>query len=154
MPPHQQYSSQDNTYTQPQTPIPKPKPPALLPNPIANQRIHTMIARAETPQLHLLPVLDLLRIAIAPLHRHLAIGIRIHQHVERAVAVQLRQERHRRRDLPEDRLDLGLDLDLGLLDRRRGRRVRRRVLLVSGSPRRGFLRRRPREDLDLQARVS
>jgi hypothetical protein len=78
-----------------------------------------MIARTKTPQLHLLPILNLLRIAVPPLHRHLAIRIRINQHVERAVALQLRQERHRRRDLSEDGLDLRLDLGFRLLSGRR-----------------------------------
>lgn len=79
-----------------------------------------MIARAKTPQLHLLPILNLLSIAVTPLHRHLAIGIRVHQDVKRAIALQLRQECHRRRDLSEDGLDLRLDLDLGFLSRGRG----------------------------------
>ncbi len=77
-----------------------------------------MVTRTETPQLDLLPVLDLLRIAIAPLQRHLRVRISVDEDVERTIAVQHRQERHRRRDLPEDGLDLVLDLLLGLFGRR------------------------------------
>ena len=103
-----------------------------------------MITRTETPQLHLLAILDLLGVAVSPLHRHLAIGVRVHKHVERAVALQLRQERHRRRDLPEDGLDLGLDLGLGLLGRSwrtvtTGAGSRDVVLLVGGALGGGFL---------------
>lgn len=59
----------------------------LTTDPIANQRIHLMTIRAEAPQLDLLTAYNFLRIAVSPLHRHLGIRIRIHQHVERAVAV-------------------------------------------------------------------
>lgn len=69
-----------------------------------------MITRTKAPQLDLLPIANLLRVAITPLHRHFAIGIRIHQYIERALAVELWEEGHRRCDLSEDRLDLGLDL--------------------------------------------
>jgi len=69
-----------------------------------------MITRTKTPQLDLLPILDLLRIAVAPLQRHLGIRVRVDEDVERTVAVQHRQERHGRGDLSEDGLDLVLDL--------------------------------------------
>lgn len=91
-----------------------------------------MIIRTETPQLHFLPILNLLCIAITPLHWHLAISIRIHQHIERTIAIQLREKRHARCNLPEDRLDLGLDFWLGFLGGGSGWRVGGRgVFLVS-----------------------
>ena len=75
-----------------------------------------MIARAETPQLHLLPVFNLLGVAIAPLHRHLRVGVRVDQDVERAVArIELRKEGHGGGDLAENGLDLKLDVLLRLL---------------------------------------
>ena len=74
-----------------------------------------MIIRTKAPQLHLLPILNLLRIAISPLHWYFTIGIRIHQHIKRAIPIQLRQERNGSRDLAEDALDLGLDFWLGFL---------------------------------------
>ena len=133
----------------PRTPISKSL--ALFPNPITNQRIHAMITRTKTPQLHFLPILNLLRIAVPPLHRHLAIRIGVHQNIKRAVTLQLRQERHRRRDLPEDRLDLGLDLDLGLLGwGRRAAGLGDVVFLVDGALRGGFFGGGFREYLDLQ----
>ena len=100
-----------------------------------------MITRTKTPQLHLLPILNLLRIAVPPLHGHLAIRIRIHQHVERAVALQLRQECHRRRDLPEYGLDLCLDLGFRLFGgrSRRGAGLLDIVLFVDGALGGGFL---------------
>lgn len=105
----------------------------LSTDPIANQRINLMTIRTETPQLHLLRILDLLRIAIPPLHWYLAIRIRIHQHIKRAIAIQLRQKRHAGRDLAEHRLDLGLQLDFGLLGRRSRGVVGDGVLFVGGS---------------------
>lgn len=85
--------------------------------PIANQGIDPMITRTKAPQLDLLPILNLLRIAIAPLQRHLTIRIGVHEHVERAVAIQHRQEGHGCGDLSEDGLDLVLDLFFGFFDR-------------------------------------
>lgn len=73
-----------------------------------------MIVRAETPQLHLLAVLDLLRVAVAPFDGHLRISIGIDEDVEGAVPVENGKEGHRRRDLSEDCLDLFLDLFLCL----------------------------------------
>jgi len=73
-----------------------------------------MTIRAKTPQLHLLPILNLLRIAISPLQRHFAVGICIHQHVECAIcAIERGEEGHGGGDLAEERLDLGLDLGVG-----------------------------------------
>ena len=86
----------------------------LVGQPIADQRVDPVVARAEAAQLHALAVGDLLGVAVAPLDRHLAVGVGVDEHVEGAVAVELRQERHRRRDLAEDGGDLGLDLGLGL----------------------------------------
>ena len=75
-----------------------------------------MIARAETPQLHLLPILNLLGVAVPPLHRHLRVRVRVDQDVERAIArVELGEEGHRGCDLAEDGLDFELDLLFGFL---------------------------------------
>lgn len=75
-----------------------------------------MIARAETPQLHLFPIFYLLRVAISPFHRHIRVGIRVNQYVERAIArVELRKEGYGGGDLAEDGLDFKLDLLLRLL---------------------------------------
>lgn len=74
-----------------------------------------MIIRAETPQLHLLSILDLLGITVSPLDGDLRVRIRIHEHVERAIPVEDRQEGHRRCDLPENSLNLLLDLFLCLI---------------------------------------
>lgn len=74
-----------------------------------------MIVRAEAPQLHLLAVLDLLRVAVAPFDGHFRVSIGVDEDVEGAVPVENREEGHGRRDLSEDRLDLFLDLFLCLL---------------------------------------
>jgi hypothetical protein len=79
-----------------------------------------MITRTKTPQLHLLPILNLLRIAVSPLHRHLAVRIRIHQYIEGTITLQLRQESNGCRDLSEDGLDLGLDFCFGFFYGGRG----------------------------------
>lgn len=73
-----------------------------------------MRAGTKPPQLHPFPALNLLGVAVPPLHRHLRVGVGVHQHVEGAVAGQLREEGHRRGDLAEDGGDLGLDFLLGL----------------------------------------
>lgn len=81
------------------------------PQPVTNQRINPMTTRTETPQLHLLPAHNLPRITIAPLQRHLRVCIRVYQHVECALpCVELREKGHGGGNLPEDGLDLGLDL--------------------------------------------
>lgn len=75
-----------------------------------------MIARAETPQLHLLPIFYLLRVAVSPFHRHFRVCIGVDQDIESAVAgIELWKEGHRGCDLAEDRLDFKLDLLLRLL---------------------------------------
>lgn len=76
-----------------------------------------MTTRAKTPQLHPLAALNLLCVAVAPLERHLAVGVGVDEHVEGAVAVELREEGDARGDLAEDCLDLGLDLGFGLFFR-------------------------------------
>ena len=91
--------------------------------PITNKRVDPMVARAETSQLHLLPILNLLRVAISPFHRHFGVRICVDQDVERAIAgIELGQEGHGCCDLAEDGLDFELDLLLCLL-RDRLRRV-------------------------------
>jgi len=74
-----------------------------------------MITRTEAPKLHFLPILDLLRIAVAPLHWHIGVCIGVYQNVECTVTIELWEECDRGRDLPEDRLDFFLDLLFGLL---------------------------------------
>jgi len=56
-------------------------------SPIADHSIYPMIIRRETPQLHILRIPNLLRIAVAPFERDFAVGVRVDQDVERAVAV-------------------------------------------------------------------
>jgi hypothetical protein len=73
-----------------------------------------MITRSKTPQLNLLPILNLLRIAVAPLQRHVRVRIRVYENIECAVTVELRKKGHRGGDLPEDCLDFFLNLFLGL----------------------------------------
>lgn len=73
-----------------------------------------MIRSAKIPQLHLLPILNLLCIRISPFHWHLTVCIRIHQHIERAIAgVELWEESYGGGDLAEDGLDFELDLFFG-----------------------------------------
>lgn len=100
--------------------------------PVRNHGIDPMAIRREAPQLHFLGVFDLFGVAVAPLERHLAVGVRVDQHVEGAVAVEHWQEGDRRRDLPEQRLDLLLDLGLGFVGGGRGGGRWRGVFLVVG----------------------
>ena len=97
-----------------------------------------MITRTKTPQLHLLPIFNVLSIAISPLHWHLAICIGIHQYIERTIALQLRQECDRSCDLPEDRLDFGLDLGFCFLSWRCGNVVWGSVFFIGSFFGRGF----------------
>lgn len=76
-----------------------------------------MVARTEAPKLHLLPVLDLLGVTVAPLQRNLRVRVGIYKDIERAVSIQLRQESNRGSNLPKDGLDLVLDLFLRFLRR-------------------------------------
>ena len=57
-------------------------------SPIAHQRVDTVITRAETSQLDLFAILDLLGIAVAPLQRYFRIGIGVHEHVEGTISVE------------------------------------------------------------------
>ena len=79
-----------------------------------------MAPRAEPAELDSFRIRDILGVAVAPLHRHVRIGVGVHQHVERAGSIELRQERHGRGDLPEYRLDLSLDLGVGFIRLRGG----------------------------------
>jgi hypothetical protein len=72
-----------------------------------------MALRAEPTQLHPLAVDDLLGVAVAPLDGHLARGVGVDEHIEGAVALQLREEGDGSGDLPEDGGYLGLDLGFG-----------------------------------------
>ena len=113
-----EYSNKESasTNTNPLIHITFPHPTNLFPNPVTNQSINFMITCRKTPQLHLLTVLYLFRIAISPLQRHLAIRIRIHENIKRAVAFQLREEGYACRNLAEDGLDLRLDFNFGFFD--------------------------------------
>lgn len=64
--------------------------------PITDYGIHSMTRSTKTPQLHLLAATcDLARVAVAPLHRHVRVSVRVDEHVERApTAVELWQEGH------------------------------------------------------------
>ena len=82
--------------------------------PITNKRINPMTTRAKTPQLHFLPTLNLPRITVTPLQRHVRICIRIHQDVKGTFpCVELWEKCYGGGDLSEDGLDLGLDLSFG-----------------------------------------
>lgn len=79
-----------------------------------------MAAGAEAAELDAFRIRNLLGVAVAPLHRHVRIGVGVHEHVERAGRIELRQECHGRGDLPEYRLDLSLDLRVRLIGLRGG----------------------------------
>ena len=57
--------------------------------PVAYKRIDSMIACAETSQLHLLSIFNLLCITITPFDRHIRVRVSIHKHVECTVAIEL-----------------------------------------------------------------
>jgi hypothetical protein len=61
--------------------------------PVAHQRVDLVITRAETPQLHLLAVLDLLCITVSPFNRHIRICVCIYQYIEGAVAIEYWKKR-------------------------------------------------------------
>lgn len=82
--------------------------PCLLHNPITHRRLHPMTTRSPAPQHHLLTPINLPRLTISPLHRHLRIPIRIHKHIKRTATIQHRQKRHTRGNLPEQTLNLRL----------------------------------------------
>lgn len=72
-------------------------------SPITDKRINPMIARAKAPQLHLLSILYLFRVAISPFHWHLRVRICVDQDIECAVAgIELWKECHRGCDLAKD----------------------------------------------------
>lgn len=68
-----------------------------------------MISSAETPQLHLLAVLDILGVAIAPFYGNVRISVSVDEDVESAIAVELWEEGYGGGDLSEYGLNLGLD---------------------------------------------
>ena len=88
---------------------------------VAHQSVYLMVARAEPPELHPLSVLDLLRIAVAPLDGNFAVGIGVDEDVEGAVACELGQERDRGCDLAENSGNLVLDFLFRLFNCRRRR---------------------------------
>jgi hypothetical protein len=73
-----------------------------------------MVTCAEAPELYLLPVRNITRITVSPLHWHFTICICVDKHVETAVTIELRKKRYGCCDLAEDGLYLFLDLFLGL----------------------------------------
>lgn len=95
------------------SPFPPQEHPSLG-QPIAHEGVDAVAGGAEAAQLDALAAGDLLGVAVAPLDGHVAVGVGVDEHVEGAVAAQLRQERHARRDLPEDGRDLRLYLCFGL----------------------------------------
>ncbi|PMB65381.1 Ubiquitin carboxyl-terminal hydrolase 14 [Beauveria bassiana] len=96
-------------------------------------RVHAVICRAESTQLHALAILNLLGVRVPPLDGHVAVGVGIHEHVEGAVAGQLRQEGDGRGDLAENGGDFGLDLLFRLFRLGRGGSGSTRgVLLIGG----------------------
>lgn len=94
-----------------------------------------MALGTEPPQLHALAVNDLFGVAVTPLDGHLARRVGVHEHVERAVPLQLWEECHGGSDLAEDGGDLGLDFGFGLFLFLGGRG---RVFLVGGDGGGGF----------------
>jgi hypothetical protein len=74
-----------------------------------------VVSRAEPPQLHPLPILNLLGIRITPLHGHVRVGIRVYEDIECAVSGELGEECDGGGDLTEDGGDLGLNLCFGLV---------------------------------------
>lgn len=85
-------------------------------SPITDKRINPMIARAETPQLHLLSIHYLLCVAISPFHWHFRVRVCVDQDIECAVAgIELRKERYGGCDLAEDGLDFKLNILFCLL---------------------------------------
>lgn len=85
--------------------------------PVADERIHAVITGAEAPQLHLLPILDLLCITITPFDGDIRVGVGVDEDVEGAVAIELGKEGDGGGNLSEDGLDLRLDFLLRLLRR-------------------------------------
>jgi len=47
----------------------------LFGQPVANHCVYPVITSTEAPELHLLPILDLLRIAVSPLHWHIGVCV-------------------------------------------------------------------------------
>lgn len=91
-----------------------------------------MVRRAETSQLDLFAVLNLLGIRVTPFNGDLAISIRIYEHVECAVAVELWEESNGCSDLAENGSDFGLDFGFCLFGCGRGGASSSRVFLVFG----------------------
>lgn len=73
-----------------------------------------MIARAETSQLHLFAILNLLGVTVTPLQGNLGVGVGIDEDIEGAISIQHGQEGHRGCDLSEDGLNFSLDFGLSL----------------------------------------
>src|SRR5271170_5812998 len=77
-----------------------PKLPPHLPmpysirQPVADHSVDAVITRTETPQLHFFSVLDLLRITVPPLDRHVRVSIGIYQDINCAIPIQHWKERH------------------------------------------------------------
>lgn len=74
--------------------------------------------RGEAPELDLVRLLYVLRVALLPERRRVERLRRVDQEVERARLIQQREERDRGRDLTDDGADLLRDILLTLLDRR------------------------------------
>ena len=116
----------------------------LIPQSIAHERVDAVAGGAETPQLDVFAVGNLLGVAISPFDGHVAIGVGIDEHVEGAVAAELGQKGDGRGDLAKNGGDFRLDLGFRLVGV--GRMYGRRVVFVG---RRIFRFRLRRRNLDL-----
>lgn len=74
-----------------------------------------MVIGAETPQLYLLRIGDLLCVAVAPFHGHFRVRISVDEDVECILSIQDREKGDRGNNLTEYSLDLFLDLFFRLL---------------------------------------
>ena len=72
-----------------------------------------MRPRLKPPQHDFLRVLHILGVAVAPLERDLAVGVGVDEHVEGAGVGEQGEEGDGGGDLPEEGLDLFLDVFVG-----------------------------------------
>jgi hypothetical protein len=77
-------------------------PSSVADVPVRDHHVHAMTVRRERSQLHLLCVLDLLCITVAPLERHFAVLVCIYKDVECAFVFEQWQVSDRTCDLAEE----------------------------------------------------
>jgi hypothetical protein len=75
-----------------------------------------VVVGAEASQLHLLGVLDLLGITVAPFHRHVRVSIGVDEDVEGAISIENGEEGDGGGNLAENGLDLFLNFLFGFLN--------------------------------------